>query len=79
MEEECDAWMAIGSDDRSDIWVNDFKIWTSSDVLKAWRIDEGFRRVHLRKGKNKILARVENGHWNFGWSICLVVDDNLVK
>jgi hypothetical protein len=79
MEEECDAWMAIGSDDRSDIWVNDFKIWTSSDVLKAWRIDEGFRRVHLRKGKNKILARVENGHWNFGWSICLVIDDNLVK
>ncbi len=79
MEEECDAWMAIGSDDRSDIWVNDFKIWTSSDVLKAWRIDEGFRRVHLRKGKNKILARVENGHWNFGWSICLAIDDNLVK
>lgn len=79
MEEECDAWMAIGSDDRSDIWVNDFKIWTSSDELKAWRIDEGFRRVHLRKGKNKILARVENGHWNFGWSICLAIDDNLVK
>jgi hypothetical protein len=74
MEEECDAWMAIGSDDRSDIWVNDFKIWTSSDVLKAWRIDEGFRRVHLRKGKNKILARVENGHWNFGWSLCLAPD-----
>lgn len=79
MEEECDAWMAIGSDDRSDIWVNDFKIWTSSNELKAWRIDEGFRRVHLRKGKNKILARVENGHWNFGWSICLVIDDSLVK
>lgn len=74
MEEECDLWLGIGSDDRSDIWINDFKIWSSSNKLKAWRIDEGFRRVHLRKGKNKILARVENGHWNFGWSICLTTD-----
>lgn len=79
MEEECDLWLGIGSDDRSDIWINDFKIWSSSDNLKAWRIDEGFRRVHLRKGRNKILARVENGHWNFGWSICLTPDPSVVK
>lgn len=79
MEEECDLWLGIGSDDRSDIWINDFKIWSSSNNLKAWRIDEGFRRVHLRKGRNKILARVENGHWNFGWSICLTLDPSVVK
>jgi hypothetical protein len=74
MEEECDIWIGLGSDDRSDVWINDFKVWSSSDQLKAWRIDEGFRRVHLRKGRNKILARVENGHWNFGWSLCLAPD-----
>ncbi len=79
MEEESEAWLAIGSDDRSDIWINDFKVWTSSDVLKAWRIDEGFRKVLLRKGRNKILARVENGHWNFGWSICIALENNLTK
>lgn len=78
MEEECDLWLGIGSDDRSDIWLNDFKIWSSSNKLKAWRIDEGFRRVHLRKGRNKILARIENGHWNFGWSICLTPDGSAI-
>ena len=36
---------------------------------------EDFRRVHFRKGRNEILARVENGHWNFGWSLCISTRD----
>ena len=63
--------------DRARRYTDAFKDY--ADNLKAWRIDEGFRRVHLRKGRNKILARVENGHWNFGWSICLTPDPSVVK
>ena len=75
MDRDCDRWVAIGSDDRSDVWLNDIPIWGSSNKLKAWTLAEDFRRVHFKKGRNRLLARVENGHWNFGWSVCISVED----
>jgi len=71
----CDRWVAIGSDDRSDVWLNDIPIWGSSNRLKQWQLAEDFRRVHFRKGRNKLLVRVENGHWNCGWSVCISTTD----
>ncbi len=56
-----DLWVAIGSDDRGEIWLNDLPIWISSDQLKGWRINEGFRKVSFQAGRNRILYRVENG------------------
>ncbi|MGN0854998.1 MAG: hypothetical protein ACI4R9_05710 [Kiritimatiellia bacterium] len=79
MDCDCDRWVAIGSDDRSDVWLNDIPIWGSSNKLKAWTLAEDFRRVHFKKGRNRILARVENGHWNFGWSVCISVEDTQAK
>ena len=71
----CDRWIAVGSDDRSDIWVNDVPVWGSSNKLKQWRVDEGYRRIHLNKGRNRILARIENG-WNLlGWSMCISLEE----
>ena len=72
---ECDRWIAVGSDDRSDIWINDVPVWGSSSKLKQWRIDEGYRRIHLKKGRNRILARIENGWMNLSWSVCVSVED----
>lgn len=71
----CERWIAVGSDDRSDIWVNDVPIWGSSNKLKSWRIDEGYRRIRLEKGRNRILARVENGWFGLCWSLCISLDD----
>ena len=71
MDEECDRWISVGSDDRSDVWINDMPVWASSNKLKEWRLDEDYRRVHFKKGRNKILVRIENGHWNLGWSLCI--------
>ena len=71
----CDRWIAVGSDDRSDIWVNDAPVWGSSNKLKSWRIDEGYRRIHLNKGRNRILARIENGWHALGWSVCISLED----
>ena len=51
MDAECDRWIAIGSDDRSDVWINDIPVWGSSNKLKQWRLAEDFRRVHFRKGR----------------------------
>ena len=74
-DKECDRWIAIGSDDRSDVWINDFHVWGSSNKLKGWKLNEDYRRVHFQKGRNKILLRCENGHWNLGWSFCIATGD----
>lgn len=78
-DKECDRWIAIGSDDRSDVWINDFHIWGSSNKLKGWTLNEDYRRVHFQKGRNRILLRCENGHWNLGWSFCIATSDDLEK
>ena len=75
VDEACDRWVAVGSDDRSDMWLNGIPIWGSSNKLKAWNLSEGFRRVHFEKGRNRMLLRVENGHWQVGWSVCIAVTD----
>jgi hypothetical protein len=71
----CERWIAIGSDDRSDVWINDVPVWGSSNKLKSWRIDEGYRRIHLNKGRNRILARIENGWHALGWSVSIALDE----
>jgi hypothetical protein len=60
-EQECDLWVAVGSDDFSKVWINDQLIWSSGKQSKKWRIDEGMRKVHFKKGVNRILYRIENG------------------
>jgi hypothetical protein len=56
-----DCWLAIGSDDYSKVWLNGLLIWSGSKNEKIWSATEGFRRVHLQQGVNKILYRLENG------------------
>lgn len=68
-EEDADLWIAIGSDDKANVWVNDLPVWISGDQLKSWRIDEGLRKVYFKKGLNRILYRVENGWRTMGFSM----------
>ncbi len=56
-----DLWVAIGSDDRGEVWLNDVPIWISGEQLKGWKIAEGFRKVRFQAGINRILFRIENG------------------
>lgn len=60
-DEDQDLWIAIGSDDKANLWINDLPVWISGDELKSWRVDEGYRKVFFKKGVNRILYRVENG------------------
>lgn len=66
-----DLWIAVGSDDRSDLWINGTRVWSSSDSLKAWRIGEGLRKVHFQKGRNRVLYRIENGWGGLGFSMLI--------
>jgi hypothetical protein len=70
-EEPMDLWIAVGSDDRSDLWINDLPVWHSSNTLKSWAIDEGFRKVHFQQGMNKIVFRLENGWYAMGFSLLI--------
>ena len=70
-DRECDVWLAAGSDDRSDVWVNGMKVWASGNNRKVWTIDEGFRRIHLQKGANTVLVRLENGPGPTSFSVCV--------
>ncbi|MEY4490060.1 MAG: hypothetical protein RIQ79_2568, partial [Verrucomicrobiota bacterium] len=69
--EACDLWLAVGSDDFSKIWIEDRIVWASGKQQKSWRIDEGFRKVRLKKGVNRVLVRVENGHAQSEFSFAL--------
>ncbi len=69
VEQPMDLWIAVGSDDRSDVWINDIKVWQSVNQVKQWRLTEGLRRVHFKKGHNKILLRLENSWRECGFSV----------
>ena len=75
VDRECDVWLAAGSDDRSDVWVNGMKVWASGNNRKVWTIDEGFRRIHLKKGANAVLVRLENGPGPTSFSVCVSPHD----
>ena len=77
VDQDCDVWIAVGSDDRSDLWINDLHVWGSSNALKIWSINEGFRKVRLNRGRNRFLARVENGWHSIGWSVCIALTDDV--
>ena len=72
-DEQADLWVAIGSDDQSKVWINDLLIWKSADYHKVWVPNEGLRKVHFRKGINRVLYRLENGQNSGGFSflVCL--------
>jgi hypothetical protein len=68
-----DVWIAVGSDDKANVWINDMPVWISGDKLKGWRPNEGYRKVHLREGVNKVLYRVENGWRGTAFSMAIHV------
>jgi hypothetical protein len=69
-----DLWVAIGSDDQSKVWLNDQLVWKSNDNLKGWRADEGLRRIHFKKGLNRVVVRLENGWHSGGYSFIICTD-----
>ena len=69
MDRPAELWLAMGSDDKSNVWLNDMPVWISGDKLKGWKMDEGFRKVRFNAGRNRILYRVENGHIGVAFSL----------
>ena len=70
-DEPRDMIIAMGTDDRGVLKINDVPVWVSSKRLKCWTIDEVWRKVHFNKGINRILYRVENGWAHIAFSMVL--------
>ena len=64
-----DLWITMGSDDKGRVWINDQLVWVSASHHKVWEPDEAQRRIHFRKGRNKILFRIENGQHGMVFSL----------
>ncbi len=59
-EEEMDVLLAFGADDEARLWINDVMVYESVGH-QAWRMDQNYTRIHLRRGYNSVLVRLENG------------------
>jgi hypothetical protein len=59
-DEDLELLLAVASDDAAKVWIGDTLVWQDGGN-SPWRLDEGFRRVRLRKGFNPVLVRLENG------------------
>ncbi|WP_193211077.1 hypothetical protein [Luteolibacter marinus] len=69
-ENDRDMLIAVASDDAASVWLNDQIIWQDRGQ-SSWNLGEGYRRVHFRKGYNKMLVRIENGPVHCVWSVLL--------
>jgi len=71
-DQEMDVWIAAGSDDFGKVWINGLPVWKSGSVAKSWVVDEAFRKVHFKKGVNRVLFRIENCYLvtAFSFSVC---------
>ena len=73
VDNDCWLWLAVGSDDRSDMWVNGVQVWGSVNERKEWHIDESVSKepIFFHAGVNAVLFRLENGPGPTGFSVCL--------
>ena len=75
MDEARSVWMSFGADDDAKVWINEELAWASGKANKPWyfthfkfltreiadyNLTEATRRVHLRKGRNRILFKLYN-------------------
>jgi hypothetical protein len=87
VDKEQDLTMWVGADDDTQVWLNDRLVWKGGNVNKAWffgqvydtwntlardyNLNEDKRRVHLRKGRNKLFFKLANGPTRLFFSLVL--------
>lgn len=63
---DTEGWFAIGSDDGVRVWHNGTLV-VDQWVLRQSRLDDDVVPIHLTKGKNRFLIKIQNatGQWSF--------------
>lgn len=64
--EDTEAWLGIGSDDGVKVWHNG-RLVDDQWIRRQSRIDDDIVPLHLKKGKNQLLIKIQNatGDWSF--------------
>jgi hypothetical protein len=65
------VWIATGSDDRGNLWLNDRLIWISGALYRPWSPGMSYREIRLAKGINRLLYRVENAEGPVAFSLMI--------
>jgi hypothetical protein len=87
VDNEQDLTMWVGADDDTQVWLNDRLVWKGGNVNKTWffgtvydtwdklardyNLNEDKRRVHFRKGRNKLFFKLANGPTRLFFSLVL--------
>jgi len=73
-DEERDLWATFASDDYGVCWVNGAKVYYSPPETQPWvPFDRSsFRKLHLNKGVNRFLFKLENATGTTGLSVILM-------
>lgn len=63
---ETDAWLGLGSDDGVKIWLNG-RLVLDKWIRRPSRVDEDVVPLHLQKGPNRMLVKIQNitREWSF--------------
>ncbi len=76
--DERDITITLGSNDGAKVWLNE-KIIYNVHTGRGAAVDQEFLRVHLKKGVNKLLVKVENLGGNWGLYVRVVDWENVLK
>ena len=65
----------FGSDDRAKVWVNGVLVHRFADRDRIVNPDEDHFTIELEEGLNRVLVKVENGSWGWGFAFRLLKDE----
>ncbi len=73
-----DATVALGTDDGAKLWVNDKLVFTTRAHLAA-APEHDTVKVHLQKGVNRLLLKINNGNGEHGFYLTLSAEQEVKR
>jgi len=76
--DERDTDLLVGSDDGVKVWLNGTLV-HNNHSHRGWRADQDRKRIHLKKGANILLIKVDEGVGAWGFSARVVDPEETLK
>ena len=73
-----DATIELGTDDGAKLWVNGKLVYTNR-VHRAAAPEQDSVKVHLQKGRNRLLLKINNGGGSHGFYLTLTAEQELKR
>jgi putative membrane-bound dehydrogenase-like protein len=73
-----EATISLGTDDGAKLWVNDKLVYTSR-THRAAAPEQDTVKVHLQKGNNRVLLKINNGDGDHGFYLTLTAEQEVKR